>query len=297
MCAEEIIPSVAINQVSGFAVDGDVFFLVTLNALACLRVDLNESDESEVCAIGHPQPARSGVEQQSGVDGIVVLKVGRANHLDRLRKLEVGGFGVEGLVPHGIDDTTVTASKTASRGTIYNKVSVAYLDCIGGCTATRSLCPTHPSPSVLGAKSTASGAEGIGLPVTFGNRRRVVNPWLTNLRLCHSSGKRHGCHYCYCLASHLTLIFFTGLPFSSINLTQKSLIPGPLITAPRRMFTPFFSVMRCDIQSSATIRRSPERMRVSSPLSHHIEAELEPTERRTPWMSSSHSITVVARKT
>ena len=85
----------------------------------------------------------------------------------------------------------------------------------------------------------------------------------------------------------VTVMFLTGLPFSSMNLTQKSLIPGPLITAPRRMFLPFLRVMRLETQSSITIRRSPERITASSSLSHHIEAELEPTARRTLGMSCS----------
>ena len=36
----------------------------------------------------------------------------------------------------------------------------------------------------------------------------------------------------------------TGSPFSSIKRTQKSLRPGLLITAPRMMFLPLFSVRR-----------------------------------------------------
>ena len=91
-------------------------------------------------------------------------------------------------------------------------------------------------------------------------------------------------------------MLFTGCPFSSMKRTQKSLIPGPLMTAPRKILRPFFRVRRGEVQSSFTIRRSPERITASSPLSHHMEAELEPTARRTLSICSGLSMMVTAQK-
>ena len=90
-------------------------------------------------------------------------------------------------------------------------------------------------------------------------------------------------------------MFLTGAPFSSRRRIQKSLIPGPLITAPRIIFFPFFKVSRLDRQSSFTIRRSPDKMTTSSPFSHHMEAEFEPTDILTFGMSSGQLITVTAQ--
>jgi hypothetical protein len=63
-------------------------------------------------------------------------------------------------------------------------------------------------------------------------------------------------HSGYCW---LMEIFLTGLPLASMNLTQKSLMPGPLMIAPRRIFLPLCNVSRGDTPSSFTIRLSPER--------------------------------------
>ena len=90
-------------------------------------------------------------------------------------------------------------------------------------------------------------------------------------------------------------MLLTGVPFSLRKRTQKSLIPGPLMMAPRMMFLPFFKVSRRERQSSLTIRRSPERITASSPFSHHMDAELEPTDIRMFSMSSGHSMTVTAQ--
>lgn len=75
----------------------------------------------------------------------------------------------------------MTATKTASSGSIYNKVSVAYLYGIGGSTATRSYCSSFPCPSVFRNQSTASSAEGVIFSVTFRQSGRVVYPWLSYL--------------------------------------------------------------------------------------------------------------------
>ena len=68
------------------------------------------------------------------------------------------------------------------------------------------------------------------------------------------------------------------------------------MTAPQMTLRPFLRVRRWEAQSSMTRRRSPDRMTASSPLTHHMEAELEPTARRTLGMSSSQLTTVQAQK-
>ena len=91
-------------------------------------------------------------------------------------------------------------------------------------------------------------------------------------------------------------MFFTGSPFSSRKRAQKSLMPGPFITATRSMFLPFLRVRRLDAQSSWTIRLSPDISSTSSPLSHHMEAELDPAESLTFSMSRSQFITHTPQK-
>src|SRR5690348_974602 len=91
------------------------------------------------------------------------------------------------------------------------------------------------------------------------------------------------------------VIFLTGFPFSSRKRTQKSLIPGPLITAPLIIFFPLLSVKRLETQSSITMRRSPERITASFPFSHHMDAELEPTAILTLLISAGLLTTVTAQ--
>ena len=72
-------------------------------------------------------------------------------------------------------------------------------------------------------------------------------------------------------------------------------MPGPLMTAPRRIFLPFFKVSFLETTSSRTILRSPSSITASSPLSHHMEAPFEPTDKRTSFISSGQSIMVTAQ--
>ena len=62
--AKKIIPAVAIDQVGGFAVDGDVDGLVAFDVLARLGIEFDEPDEAEVGSVGEPQPAIGGIEQE-----------------------------------------------------------------------------------------------------------------------------------------------------------------------------------------------------------------------------------------
>ncbi len=86
-----------------------------------------------------------------------------------------------------------------------------------------------------------------------------------------------------------------GLPLSSKKRTQKFPIPGPLITAPRITFLPFFSVTRLEVTFSAIISLSPESVSTSCPFNHHMLAELAPALILTFSMSSGQSITVTTQ--
>src|SRR5690606_17193742 len=100
-------------------------------------------------------------------------------------------------------------------------------------------------------------------------------------------------------ATHRTSILMSriGCPSSSRKRTQKSLSPGPLITAPRRTLRPSWRVRRSDSTSSITILRSSNSSATTSPFNHHRDAELEPTASRTSRISRGLSITVTAQNT
>ena len=71
--AQEIIPAVAPNQVSGLAVNSDVPLLVTTDTFTGGRIQLDEANGAEIGPIGSPKPSCRGVKQQRRVNGIVVL--------------------------------------------------------------------------------------------------------------------------------------------------------------------------------------------------------------------------------
>ena len=78
--AQQVIPAVAIHQIGGFHVDGDVHRLVAGDAFSRFGIELDDADEAEIGSVGEPQPARGGIEQESGIDGIAVLDaVGRGD--------------------------------------------------------------------------------------------------------------------------------------------------------------------------------------------------------------------------
>ena len=61
MSSQEIVPTVAVHQGTGLAVDGYVLLDITLHTLTGLRIELDETDIAEVSAIGCPQTTRRGV--------------------------------------------------------------------------------------------------------------------------------------------------------------------------------------------------------------------------------------------
>ena len=87
---EQIIPAITVHQVRGLAVDSDVLLLVTLHAETGLRVEFDKTDRAEIGAIGHPQPTCRGVQEQTWVDGILILHTIGVADLHSLAPLEVG---------------------------------------------------------------------------------------------------------------------------------------------------------------------------------------------------------------
>ncbi|MPN18034.1 hypothetical protein SDC9_165392 [bioreactor metagenome] len=63
VCAQQVIPAVAIHQSGSFAVDGNVDFLIALYALAGLWIKFHNANESEIGAVGQPEPSVRWVEQ------------------------------------------------------------------------------------------------------------------------------------------------------------------------------------------------------------------------------------------
>ena len=71
---QQVIPAVVIDHVRGFAVDGDVHGLVDWNhPLAGLGIELHEADIAKIRAVGQPQLAVGGVQENGRIDRIAVL--------------------------------------------------------------------------------------------------------------------------------------------------------------------------------------------------------------------------------
>src|SRR5690606_23347943 len=208
----------------------------------------------------------------------------------------------------------MSAAQATSAHGVGDVVTVTDPDDVRSQAPARAHRAAAPGPAVLRDQATAARAEGVPLAVGKRDRRRVVDEDLAfelgGCRGClkaKSQGRRdrgeaagarderidHG------RATHRTSILMSriGCPSSSRKRTQKSLSPGPLITAPRRTLRPSWRVRRSDSTSSITILRSSNSSATTSPFNHHRDAELEPTASRTSRISRGLSITVTAQNT
>ena len=82
MSSQQIIPAITVDQVGGFAVDTDIDSFIAFHALSGLGIKFHQTDIAEIGSIAQPQTTRSGIEQQSGVDGITVFIAIRGSHLN-----------------------------------------------------------------------------------------------------------------------------------------------------------------------------------------------------------------------
>jgi hypothetical protein len=92
--AQQVVPAVAIQQIGGFHVDGDVHGLSAGDALSRFGIELDDTDEAEVGPVAEPQPAGSGIEQERRIDGVAVLDAVARGDYGVVIKLEVGRVGV-----------------------------------------------------------------------------------------------------------------------------------------------------------------------------------------------------------
>ena len=136
MGTEQVIPTITINQVGCFTVDGNILFYVTFHALTSLGIQFDEADESEISAVGYPKATCIRVEQYTRVDGIVVFHTIGCGYFNGFRIFEVGRFRVECLVPHGQDASVVSTSQATTGSSVDNQIAVSNLDDIGSGTAT-----------------------------------------------------------------------------------------------------------------------------------------------------------------
>ena len=89
----------------------------------------------------------------------------------------------------------MTAAKTTTRGTIDAEVTVADLQYIGCCTATRTVGTAVPTPAVFRDKTTATRAESIVFAVTLCEGRGIVDIGCADLRVC-GCGQHQSRQYC-----------------------------------------------------------------------------------------------------
>ena len=147
--AQQVIPTIAVDEVRGLAVDGDILLFVAADAESRLRVELDEADGAEIGTVTDPQTTCRGVQKHAWVDGVLILHTIRGTDLYRLRPFEVGRLGVEGLVPHGEDAASMATAKTATSSSVDAEVTVADFQDIGRSTATRTIGTTMPAPAVV----------------------------------------------------------------------------------------------------------------------------------------------------
>ena len=133
---EQVVPTVAIEEVGGFAVDGDVELLVALDTSTCGGIELNEANGAEVGAVAHPKASGGGVEEKSWVDSILIFHTVGGTDFDSFGIFEVGRLGVERCVPHGEDASVMAAAKTSACSSIDDKVTVTNLEHVGCGTST-----------------------------------------------------------------------------------------------------------------------------------------------------------------
>ena len=88
--AQQVVPAIAVDEVGCLTVDGDVLLLVAAHAEAGSGIKLDETDGAEIGAIAGPQTTCGGVEQQTGVDGVLVFHSVGGTYLDSGTPLEVG---------------------------------------------------------------------------------------------------------------------------------------------------------------------------------------------------------------
>ena len=61
VCAQQIIPAIAIQKVCSLTVDSDILLLVTLYTESCLWIELYKTDGAEISTIACPQTTCSGI--------------------------------------------------------------------------------------------------------------------------------------------------------------------------------------------------------------------------------------------
>ena len=152
--AQQVIPAVAIDQVGGFHVDGDVDRLVAVDALAGLGIEFDDADVAEVGAVGEPQLAL-GIEER-GIDRVAVLDAVAGRDDADVVKFEVGRFRIERLGPHDLDVAGVAAGHAAAAHRIGDVVAVADLDDVGRDAAAGADRSRVPGPAVVGDQPAAA---------------------------------------------------------------------------------------------------------------------------------------------
>ncbi len=187
---EQVVPAIAGDHDRRFGVDRDVDRLpIGVQALAGLRVQLDETDIAEVGAVGQPQRAVGRVAEDPGIDGVAVLDAVGPDHGSRVFPFVVGRLGVE----RPPDQQADRRLRLRSRRRVIEEVFVADADDVrrpGVVAAARDhagagLPAGHsrhdaarppPRPAVIRDGHGQAGARGVDvvLAALSDHRRRVV---------------------------------------------------------------------------------------------------------------------------
>ena len=87
---KQIVPAIIVDEVGSLTVDSDILLLVAALAEAGCRIELNQADGAEICAVAHPQTSCGGIKHDTRVDGILIFQAIGETYLDSLRPFEVG---------------------------------------------------------------------------------------------------------------------------------------------------------------------------------------------------------------
>ena len=77
----------------------------------------------------------------------------------------------------------MTTSKAATRGTIDAEITVANLQHVRSCTATRTVSATVPAPAVFRDKTATTSAESLIFAIALSECRGVMDVGCANLRV------------------------------------------------------------------------------------------------------------------
>ena len=198
MRAQKVIPTVAVEQIGGFTINGDVDGLIPLNVMPGLRIQLDDPDEAEIRPVADPHPAVGGIKQQSRIDRVAIFDAVRRGDDMVVIPEVVGRTGIERLAPLDANRAGVPAAQSAAGRRVGHVVTIAHMDQVGGRPGLHPRAAA-PSPAVIGHQAGAAGAPRVILAIALQDRRGIMDVRFTVHSQCRpgqterKQGGNRGC--------------------------------------------------------------------------------------------------------